>query len=113
MSAIFDFRDLVARAHDDQPDAAIQVGIEALDDCRRRFGSPKTAAERVVQAQAYSAAVTALANRKPVSLEGLLVKLRAAEKRMHKAPVFQLQAAALRDAIEWLDPPKPKRGRRS
>jgi hypothetical protein len=94
MSATFDFQALAARAPIDQPDAALHAGIEAMKDALRRYNRAKCMAERIALGRAYLAVEETLANRKPATIEGLLLKLRLAEKRMHKTAIHQLQAAA-------------------
>jgi hypothetical protein len=113
MSATFDFQALVARAPDEQPDALLQADLDAMADLDRRYRSRLPLAQRLAAGQDYLKAQRALAARKPVTVEGLLLKLRTAEALVHKAPIFELQAAALSDVIEWLDPPKPRRRRRA
>jgi hypothetical protein len=111
MSATFDFQALAARAPIDQPEAALHGTIEILNARGKRFRRAMTGKSTDMleaRAKEWSAAEQVLADTKPTTLEGLLLKLRYAEAKMLKAPIFKLQAAAMRDAIEWLDPPKPK-----
>jgi len=102
MSATFDFQALVARAQQDQPDAVLLDQIHALNHaCRRDAGTTGYAHRNALREQ--------IAAHQPATLPGLVAKLRLAESIMHKAPLFALQAAALRDAIEWLDGQRPAR----
>lgn len=52
-----------------------------------------------------------LAAARPATLEGLVAKLRHAFGKERAAPAFAVEQSALRDALDWLDPPKPKRAR--
>ncbi|TPG45690.1 hypothetical protein EAH89_26165 [Roseomonas nepalensis] len=113
MSEAFDFRALVARAADDNPDAAVYAAIDRMADAREMGRQAWRGTQRHIKAgQAHLDALSDLAAAQPETIEGLLAKLRWAADRMHRAPIFEAQHSALLNAIAWLEPKKPTRPHR-
>ncbi len=120
-AATFDFRGLVERAKADNPDVTLFDAIEedkassrrfkkALDGLRGTRGHER--GDTIHRLACETIAVRdRIAAARPVTLDGLLAKLRHAARHAHRAPGFSVQNAAMLDAIAWLEPPKPKRGR--
>ena len=117
-AASFDFQALAARAHADNPDAALLDAIERDKTRTRRFRRMMQACRGRTLAELRGRLANEivedgerLAAIRPATLEGLLAKLRHAADKMHRAPINVDQHSALLDAIAWLDPPQPKRRR--
>ena len=114
----FDFQALAARAHADNPDAALLDAIERDKAAHRRHDQALTACPRERRSELRQRLSEEwLENRKrlasirPATLEGLLAKLRYAAGKAKHMGVCGEYHAALTDAIAWLEPPKPKRRR--
>ena len=110
----FDFAALAARAQADNPDTLLLDLIQQNRELNKRLRLPRSK----VNLAAYQAGCKTWCDQREriaatpaVTAEGLVAKVRFALIGKATAPGFRLEVAALREALAWIEPPKPRRGR--
>ena len=98
----FDFAALAARAKQDDPDTAMFAALARADAAKRGVRIPERFGEPMLGGSEYRAAYEGAATTKPRTLDGLLAKIRWAERDMHKCEAHAVTHSALLDAIAWL-----------
>lgn len=118
----FDFQALAARAAAENPDAALLDVIEEDRETTsrwRRMWAQASVRKQERGAEAQRATIAAgevrgrLVATRPMTMEGLVAKLKYAIAMGHDGGLNAMERATIRDALALLDPPQPKRRRRA